>query len=88
MSDYTKHFIDQGAILVGKTKTGQFASAKEWTHAQPPVNPRGDGKQPPGGAGSGAAAAMAGYDWLAYSIGTGGKSNPLVNGVVSNGCSY
>ena len=73
MSEYVEFLTEQGAVIVGKTKAGQFAEAKEWTATEPPVNPRGDGKQPPGGAGSGAASAMSGYEWLAYSIGQGGK---------------
>ncbi|KAJ5726210.1 uncharacterized protein N7483_007567 [Penicillium malachiteum] len=35
-----------------------------------PFNPRGDGYQTPAGSSNGAAAALAGYPWLDYSIGT------------------
>ncbi|KAI0105100.1 amidase signature domain-containing protein [Nemania sp. FL0031] len=65
--------IDAGAIIVGKTKTAQFASgenAHDWIDYQCPFNPRGDGYTDPDGSSTGSAAAIAAYDWLDYSIGT------------------
>ncbi|KAJ8131263.1 hypothetical protein O1611_g2366 [Lasiodiplodia mahajangana] len=65
--------IDAGAVIVGKTKTAQFASgenARDWVDYQCPFNPRGDGYMDPDGSSTGSAAAVAAYDWLDYSVGT------------------
>lgn len=71
-ADYTKKLIDLGAVVVGKTKMTQFASSDEptdqWIDFHCPVNPRGDRYQSPSGSSSGAAASLAGYDWLDFSI--------------------
>jgi Amidase len=71
---YVKHLLDLGAVIVGKTKTTQFATAMEWVDFQSPINPRGDRYQEPSGSSTGAAASQAGYDWLDYAIGGDCKS--------------
>ncbi|KAF3767012.1 hypothetical protein M406DRAFT_106416 [Cryphonectria parasitica EP155] len=75
---YLKRLLDQGAIIVGKTKTTQFATGAEWVDFQAPVNPRGDRYQYPSGSSTGAAASLAGYPWLDHSI--GGDSAGSVRG--------
>ena len=66
--------IDQGAIVVGKTKMSTFASAEaptdQWVDFHCPFNPRADGYLSPAGSTTGGGAALAGYEWLDYSIGT------------------
>lgn len=68
-----QHLIDMGAVIVGKTKTTQFASgeyAQDWVDYQCPFNPRGDGYFDPSCSSAGSAAALAAYKWLDFSIGT------------------
>lgn len=67
-AEYVKFLLDQGAVIVGKTKDGQFASGRDWSETIAPFNPRGDGKQRAGGAGAGAGSAIANYTWLQNSI--------------------
>ncbi|KAL4936545.1 amidase signature domain-containing protein [Aspergillus oleicola] len=71
-ASYVEKLIDQGAVIIGKTKMTQFASSDEptdqWIDFHCPVNPRGDEYQSPSGSSSGAAAALAGYPWLDYSV--------------------
>jgi Asp-tRNA(Asn)/Glu-tRNA(Gln) amidotransferase A subunit family amidase len=73
-ANYVKKLIGLGAVIVGKTKMTSFASSEEptdqWIDFHCPVNPRGDRYQSPSGSSSGAAAALAGYDWLDYSVGS------------------
>lgn len=72
-SPMVQRLIDAGAIIVGKTKTAQFASgehAHDWIDYECPFNPRGDGYLEPDGSSTGSAAAIAGYEWLDYAIGT------------------
>lgn len=68
------NLLSLGAVVVGKTKLAAFASAQEptgqWVDYHCPFNPRADGYQHPGGSSTGAAAAVAGYPWLDFSIGT------------------
>lgn len=70
---YVQKLMDLGAIIVGKTKMTAFASSDEptdqWIDFHCPTNPRGDTYQSPSGSSTGAAAALAGYPWLDYSIG-------------------
>lgn len=74
-----QRLIDQGAILVGKVKTAQFANSEmataDWVDYQCPFNPRGDGYQQPQASSSGSAASIAAYSWLDIAIGadTGGS---------------
>ncbi|KAG6019069.1 hypothetical protein E4U41_003415, partial [Claviceps citrina] len=58
-----------GAVVVGKTKSSQFGSGREWTDVAAPRNPREDGRQDAAGGSTGAASALAGYDWLRTSTG-------------------
>jgi len=83
IQDVTSTFIqsltNQGAIIVGKTKLCSFSGA-EFPPAGTidylaPFNPRGDEYQNPSGSSSGSAAALAGYSWLDYSIGTDSKTH-------------
>lgn len=65
--------IDAGAVIVGKTKTTEFAegsTAAEWVHTTCPFNPRGDGQQQSSSSSAGSAAAIAAYDWLDVTLGT------------------
>ncbi|OCL07695.1 amidase signature enzyme [Glonium stellatum] len=66
--------IDLGAIVVGKTKTSQFADVEEptvdWVDTHCPFNPRGDGYLSPNYSSSGSAAAVAAYSWLDIALGT------------------
>ncbi|PHH70361.1 hypothetical protein CDD82_7181 [Ophiocordyceps australis] len=59
-----QRLVQLGAIIVGKTKSSQFASGYEWVDEAAPWSPRGDGYQSPLGGASGAAMATAGYPWL------------------------
>ncbi|KAK0714457.1 amidase signature domain-containing protein [Apiosordaria backusii] len=72
-SEMVLRLIKAGAVIVGKTKTAQFASgerAGDWVDYPCPFNPRGDGYLDPDGSSTGSAAAVAGYSWLDYAIGT------------------
>ncbi len=73
-ADYVKRLMDLGAIIVGKTRMCSFAAGEEptdqWIDFHCPFNPRGDVYQSPGSSSSGAAASLAGYPWLDFSIGT------------------
>ncbi|KAF1739803.1 Outer envelope protein 64, chloroplastic [Beauveria bassiana] len=76
-ADYVQLLVDQGAVIVGKTKDGQFAEGTSWVDATAPVNPRGDGKQPVGGAAAGAGSALSNYTWLDNSISQGALDGTL-----------
>ncbi|ETS87127.1 hypothetical protein PFICI_00955 [Pestalotiopsis fici W106-1] len=68
-----QRLIDLGAVIVGKQKTAQFASAArgwEWTDAYFPQNRRGDGLLSCSASSSGGGCSIAAYDWLDYAIGT------------------
>ncbi|KAI1615006.1 amidase family protein [Exophiala viscosa] len=68
-----QRLLDLGGVIVGKTKTTQFASAAEpwiWDDVYPPLNPRGDGWLSCSGSSAGSATAIAAYDWLDYAIGS------------------
>lgn len=72
---HVRKLLGLGAVVVGKTKTTQFAagsgsgSGSAWVDFLPPANPRGDGYQDAGGSSPGAAASLAGYGWLDYAVG-------------------
>jgi Asp-tRNA(Asn)/Glu-tRNA(Gln) amidotransferase A subunit family amidase len=73
-----QQLIDLGAVIIGKTKTVQFASGmapRDWIDYQCPFNPRGDGYLDPDCSSSGSAAGIAAYDWLDFSIGSDSKPN-------------
>lgn len=71
---YVSMLMEMGAIIVGKTRMCSFAAGEEptdqWIDFHCPFTPRGDAYQSPGSSSSGAAASLAGYPWLDYSIGT------------------
>ncbi|KAI5253398.1 hypothetical protein E4T42_02866 [Aureobasidium subglaciale] len=67
------HLLDLGAVIVGKQKTAQFASAGDpWQFQdfQYPFNPRGDGWLTYSASSSGGACSIAAYDWLDYTLGS------------------
>ncbi len=76
-AQYILKLVSMGAIIVGKTKLCAFASAEEatdqWIDFHAPFNPRADGYQSPSGSTTGGAVALAGYEWIDYSIGTDSK---------------
>ncbi|KAF5644540.1 D-mandelate dehydrogenase [Fusarium sp. NRRL 52700] len=61
--------MDQGAVIVGKTKTSHLGTGAEWVDQQAPWSARGDGYQRMTGGSVGAAAASVGYPWIDHSIG-------------------
>ncbi|OAQ65358.1 amidase [Pochonia chlamydosporia 170] len=66
---FAKRLIELGATIVGKTKSSQFGSGREWADVIAPKNPREDGHQDPAGGATGAASSLAGYDWLRAATG-------------------
>ncbi|MCJ1250414.1 hypothetical protein MMC30_007642 [Trapelia coarctata] len=67
------NLIDLGAVIVGKTKTTQFASGeypKDWVDYQCPFSSRGDGYFDASCSSTGSAAGIAAYEWLDFAIGT------------------
>ena len=76
-SDAVQRLIDQGAIVVGNTKTAEFGGSQEvighWSDYSYSLNPRGDGYLVATGSNTGSAAAIASYDWLEIALGTDGK---------------
>lgn len=70
--------IDMGAVVIGKTKTTQFALGErptaDYVDQLAPFNPRGDGYQHPQGSSAGTGAGLASYEWLDIAMGsdTGG----------------
>ncbi|EGX45092.1 hypothetical protein AOL_s00173g193 [Orbilia oligospora ATCC 24927] len=72
-SQFIQELIDQGAIILGKTKMGAYAGSEippeKCIDYFAPWNPRGDGYQGPSGSSSGAGATVAGYDWVDLSLG-------------------
>ncbi|KAG0651346.1 Scytalone deHydratase Arp1 [Hyphodiscus hymeniophilus] len=68
-----QQLISLGAVIIGKTKTVQFASGmapRDWIDYQCPFNPRGDGYLSPDCSSSGSAVAIASYNWVDFSIGS------------------
>ncbi|CAO2657183.1 Nn.00g033090.m01.CDS01, partial [Neocucurbitaria sp. VM-36] len=74
-----QRLIDLGAIIVGKTRTSQFANGEsptiDWVDYHDPFNPRGDGYMDPSSSSAGAGSAEASYNWIDMNIGsdTGGS---------------
>ncbi|KAF4451464.1 hypothetical protein F53441_5556 [Fusarium austroafricanum] len=68
-SEFAQNLLDQGAVIIGKTKTSQFGTGAEWIDQQGPWSARGDGYHSMKGGSVGAAAASVGYPWLDYSVG-------------------
>ena len=69
-----KTLVGMGAVIVGKTKFSQFGSGREWQDVKKPTNPREDQHQDPAGGSTGAATALAGYEWLEAATGLDGSS--------------
>ncbi|KAJ4305626.1 hypothetical protein N0V90_001157 [Kalmusia sp. IMI 367209] len=80
-ADYVTKLIALGAVIVGKTKTTQFATGDEWIDVHMPTNPRGDEYQFPDGSSTGAAVSLAAYSWVDASIGT--DSGGSIRGVAA-----
>lgn len=87
-----QRLLDGGMVLIGKTKTSQFANGEtatdDWVDLHAPYNPRGDGYQDGSSSSTGSGTAMAAYDWLDFAIGsdTGGsmRGPAGANGVFGN----
>lgn len=65
--------IDMGAVMVGKTKTSQFAHGAdpwEFVDIHYPFNPCGDGWLSAASSSAGSAIAIAGYDWIDIALGS------------------
>ncbi|KAI0919006.1 hypothetical protein AcW1_003502 [Taiwanofungus camphoratus] len=92
MAPAVQRLLAGGLVLVGKTKTSQFANGEvatgDWVDLHAPYNPRGDGYQDGSSSSTGSGTAMAAYPWLDYAIGTdtgGSMRGPAgVNGVFGN----
>lgn len=82
--------MDQGAVIVGKVKTVQFASgmaSADWVVDICPTNSRGDGRLDTDCSSSGSAAAIAGYEWLDFSIGSDSECAFILAGEIkTDGC--
>ena len=69
-----QRLINQGAIVVGKTKTTTLAdrelATSDWIDTHSPFNSRGDGYIWRGGSSTGSAAAVAAYSWLDCAVGS------------------
>lgn len=79
---YVRGLLDQGAVIVGKTKTTQFGTAKEWVDFHSPVNPRGDRYQDASGSSTGAAASLSGYSWLDHAVGGECKFSQVIREIL------
>lgn len=87
-----QRLLDGGMVLVGKTKTSQFANGEtatgDWVDIHAPYNPRGDGYQDGSSSSTGSGTAVAAYPWLDFAVGsdTGGsmRGPAGVNGVFGN----
>lgn len=73
-SSFVQHLVDQGAVVVGKTKLSAYAGAEippeKCIDYFPPWNARADGYQGPSGSSSGAGASIGGYSWLDLALAT------------------
>lgn len=71
--------INMGAVVIGKTKTTQFALGErptaDYIDQLARFNPRGDGYQHPQGSSAGSGAGLASYEWMDIATGsdTGGS---------------
>ncbi|KAJ5114029.1 hypothetical protein N7456_002563 [Penicillium angulare] len=81
-----QHLIDQGAIIVGKTKMAEFAGSQEvigdWADFSYAFNPRADGYLRSTGSSTGSASGIASYPWLDVGLGSdagGSVRDPAVH---------
>ncbi|KAJ9114132.1 hypothetical protein QFC20_001648 [Naganishia adeliensis] len=81
-----QRLIDQGAVIIGKVKTSQFANGEtptaDWQDQFSPFNIRGDGYQDPSTSSAGSGSSIGAYDWVDVTIGsdTGGSvRDPAAN---------
>ncbi|KAG6835834.1 hypothetical protein H0H93_014111, partial [Arthromyces matolae] len=68
-----QRLLNLGATRVGKTRTSQFAHGSQpWEYEDIPYswNPRADGHLTASASSSGSACAIAGYDWLEFTVGS------------------
>jgi Asp-tRNA(Asn)/Glu-tRNA(Gln) amidotransferase A subunit family amidase len=87
-----QYLIDLGAIVIGKTRTSQFANGEaptaDWVDNHDPFNARGDGYQDPSSSSAGAGSAESNYDWIDMNVGsdTGGsiRAPAAYSGVYGN----
>lgn len=82
-AEFAQKLIDLGAVIVGKTKASQLGTGVEWVDEQAPWTPRGDGYRVISGNSVGAAAGLAGYEWLQRSIGSDDRGLSAQHGVYS-----
>ncbi|KAH6611612.1 hypothetical protein Trco_001632 [Trichoderma cornu-damae] len=86
-AELAQRLIDMGAIVVGKTKSSQLDSGREWVDVKAPWNPRGDGYQDSGASAAGAGASMSGYEWMEYAMAQDGldgvREQGRVHGIYS-----
>ncbi|KAL6879311.1 amidase signature enzyme [Trichoderma novae-zelandiae] len=82
-----QRLIDMGAVIVGKTKSSQLDSGREWVDVEAPWNPRGDGYRDSGGSAAGAGASVSGYEWLEHAVAAdafeGAREQGRLHGVYS-----
>ena len=91
-SPAVQRLLDGGMVLVGKTKTSQFANGEQatgdWVDYHAPFNARGDGYQDASSSSTGSGASIGAYPWLDFAIGsdTGGsmRGPAGANGVFGN----
>lgn len=71
-----RRLLELGAVVVGKTKTTQFADTEwataDWIDFHAPFSPRADDYQSTSGSSAGSGAAIAAFDWLDFATGTDG----------------
>ncbi|TGO23795.1 hypothetical protein BPAE_0121g00110 [Botrytis paeoniae] len=79
--------IDGGAVIIGKVKTTPFSSGmgpRDWVDYQAPFNPRGCGYLDTSCSSAGSGAALAGYEWLDFTIGSDSLGS-MVSPAADNG---
>ncbi|THV50454.1 hypothetical protein BGAL_0150g00180 [Botrytis galanthina] len=79
--------MDEGAVIIGKVKTTPFSSGmgpRDWVDYQAPFNPRGCGYLDTSCSSAGSGAALAGYEWLDFTIGSDSLGS-MVSPAADNG---